>query len=99
MRVEAVLALFPRVVDPQSFHLTVLTPLMAEAAVHDVLLRLGPLSGFSAQNPTGRVGTFHLVILQSKHGTIDDSQYGQVTNLTPGSDNPYAPGATSSTCR
>jgi predicted unusual protein kinase regulating ubiquinone biosynthesis (AarF/ABC1/UbiB family) len=32
---------------------------------------------------------FYLVILQSKHGLDDDSQYGpRVTNLAPGSANP-----------
>jgi hypothetical protein len=39
----------------------------------------------------GYTTTFHHVILQPKHGSIDDSQYGprpHVTNLTPGSDNP-----------
>lgn len=53
-RAEAVVALFPRVVDPQNFHETVLIPLLSEAAARDVLSRLGSLSGFSAQNPTGR---------------------------------------------
>ena len=38
---------------------------------------------------TGMVGTFTHVILQPKHGSVDDTQYGlHVTNLTPGSDNP-----------
>jgi hypothetical protein len=37
---------------------------------------------------TCRVGTSH-VISQSKHSSIDDSQYVvHVTNLTPGSDSP-----------
>jgi hypothetical protein len=35
----------------------------------------------------GRVGTFHHVILQSKHQLTTASIY-HVTNLTPGSDNP-----------
>jgi len=37
-RVEAVLSLFPRVVDPQHFHAKVLTPLLADSAVQEVLL-------------------------------------------------------------
>ena len=53
-RAEAIIALFPRVVDPQNFHNDVLLRLMSDAAVHDVLVRLGSLSSFSAQNPTGR---------------------------------------------
>jgi hypothetical protein len=51
------------------------------------------------EGTTGRVGTFHNVILRSKHGSNDDSRLPppppppppppfHVTNLTPGSDNP-----------
>jgi Golgi apparatus protein 1 len=35
------------------------------------------------------VGTFHHVILQSKHGSTDEAGTVHVNNLTPGSEQPY----------
>ena len=53
-RVDAVLALFPRIVDPQNFEATILIPLMSDQAVEQLILRLGPLTVFARHNPTGR---------------------------------------------
>jgi len=59
-----VLALFPRIIDPQDL-VNITLPLLDAAAVQHVVLRLGALSVFSTHNPTGRY-RLNLSVMQER---------------------------------